>query len=74
MEDDIDRIEFYDKLKFCKSLAEIEILIENIDNDELQEYIQNKYNQFKKFNKLDVIIIKDLVKILENAYLRYENL
>ena len=45
MEKDIDRIEFYENLKNCKSNKDVEELIENIDNEDLYSAMLDKYNR-----------------------------
>ena len=69
--EDIDRENFYYPLKNCKTLKEIKELIENIDNDDLQIAIKDKYKQFFEYNKNDNIDINVLIMTLENTYLDY---
>lgn len=73
MEEDIDRIGFYEQLGNCKSKNEIEELIDNIDDENLYKVILDKYNQIIEFNKnkSDQKLVKDIVKILEFTYLNY---
>lgn len=70
----VDRIEFYEKLSECKSKSEIESLIDIIDNDDLRSIILDKYNQIIEFNKdkNDGTLVKDIIKILEFTYLKFE--
>ena len=70
----IDRIEFYEKLKYCKTRIDIEELIYIIDNDDLRELMLDKYNQILEFNKskIDEKLVKDIIKILEFTYLNFE--
>ena len=69
--EDIDRENFYYPLKNCKTLKEIEKLIENIDDDDLQRKIQDKYNQFLEYNKKTEINISVLIVTLESSYLDF---
>lgn len=70
--EDIDREGFYYPLKNCKSLEEIKKLIDNIDDDDLQEIISDKYKQFLEYNKSDVVDITTLIIALETAYLEFK--
>ena len=69
--EDIDRENFYYPLMNCKTLKEINELIENIDNDDLQIIIRDKYKQFFEYNKQSNIDINVLIMTLENTYLDY---
>ena len=49
---DNDRNEFYKQLQYCKSRKEIEDLFETIENIELYEIIEDKYNQIIELTDL----------------------
>ena len=68
---DNDRNEFYKQLQYCKSRKEIEDLFETIENIELYEVIEDKYNQIIELNKDEDL--KNIIKILEYTYLNFEN-
>lgn len=69
--EDIDREEFYYQLKNCKSLEGISKLIDNIDNDNLQVVIKDKYKQFLEYNKENQVNISNLIVVLETTYLDF---
>lgn len=69
--EDIDREGFYYPLKKCKTLQEIKDLIDNIDNDDLQIVIKDKYKQFWEYNKKDDADIPNLIVTLEASYLEF---
>lgn len=68
--EDIDRIEFYEKLGDCKNRQDIENLIENIEDDDLQIAMQDKMKQILEINKDEEL--KSIIRILEYSYLKYE--
>ena len=68
--EDIDRIEFYEKLSECKSRQEIEDLIEIIEDDDLQIAMSNKLEQVLEFNKNEDV--RSIIRILEYTYLKFE--
>ena len=71
MEFEIDRIEFYNNLKYCESLNDIKKLIDNIENDELLIKMKEKYEQFIEFNKEKNVEISNLIVVLECAFLDF---
>ena len=74
MSNNIDRIDFYEKLKGCKTRSDIENLIDNIDNEDLYSAMLDKYNQIIEYNKNtnDNKLVEDIIKILEFSYLKFE--
>lgn len=68
---DIDRVEFYKKLKYCKSIYEVKKLINEIENDDLMFYIQEKYDNYIKYNQTKKVEIKGLIIFLECAFLEF---
>lgn len=70
---DEDRVEFYEQLCKCKTKQEIEDLIDIISNIDLYEIMLDKYNQAIKYNKRknDGQLVKDIIVILEDAYLKF---
>lgn len=74
MPNNIDRIDFYEKLKDCKTRSDIENLIDNIDNEDLYSAMLDKYNQVIEYNKNknDNKLVEDIIKILEFSYLKFE--
>lgn len=71
MEFEIDRIEFYNNLKYCESLDEIKKLIDNIENDELMIKMKDKYVQYIEFNKSKNVEISKIIVALESAFLDF---
>lgn len=69
--EDLDRENFYYPLKKCKTLKEILKLIDNIDDDDLQRIIMDKYNQYLEYNKQNNIDISVLIVTLEATYLDF---
>lgn len=72
--EDIDRENFYNRLKDCKESKDIKDilnLIENIDDDDLQRIIMDKYNQYLEYNKQKNVDIDDLIVTLESTYLDF---
>lgn len=70
MNDDIDRVDFYEQLEFCKTNDDIIDLIDEIDNEDLHIAMLDKYNQILEFNKNETV--KNIVKILEFSYFQFE--
>lgn len=72
--EDIDRENFYNHLEDCKkskNIKDVLTLIENIDDDDLQKVIMDKYKQFFEYNKNDNVDIDVLIMTLENTYLEF---
>lgn len=65
-----DRIEFYEQLSKCNSKGDIEDLIELIENADLLEVIEDKYNQILEYNQDEDI--KSIIRILEFTFLKFE--
>ena len=68
---DIDRIEFYEKLRYCKSIYDVKKLINGIENDDLLFFIQEKFENYIRYNKTKKVKIKELIIFLECAFLDF---
>lgn len=68
---DVDRVEFYKKLRYCKSIYDVKKIIDEIENDDLLFFIQQKYENYIKYNKTKNVEIKGLIIFLECAFLEF---